>query len=445
MVRPSDWDTAALRAADKRHIWHPFTPMAAWCAPDHDPLVLVEGRGALLWDSDGREYIDGNSSIWTNIHGHNHPHINAAIRRQLDRVAHTSFLGFTNPAAIELAQDIVALFPPGTLSRVFFSDDGSTGIEVALRIVEQYWRLERELRDTFVAFRGGYHGDTAGAASLGAHSMFNAPPGWNFPARQIGAVEDLERLPSEEAQRVAAVVIEPAVQGAAGMRLWPRGTLAAVREWCDRAGAFLIVDEVLTGFGRTGKMFACEHESVTPDIMVLGKALTGGYLPLALTLITEQLFAPFSRPGGPETTLFYGHSYSGNALACAAAKASLEIFDREDVLTRLSPKIELLTRELASLTELPFVRDVRQIGFIAAIELALDSDDVAPRAPGELGKAVCIRARDYGLLTRPIRDSVVLMPPYCITEKQLKSAVEAIRLSILDVCGTPAVAAAAAR
>ena len=442
MVRPSDWDTAALQAADKRHIWHPFTAMAEWCAPDHHPLVLVEGRGALLWDSDGREYIDGNSSIWTNIHGHNHRHINAAIRRQLDRVAHTSFLGFTNPAAISLAQHIVGLLPAGTLSRVFFSDDGSTGIEAALRIVEQYWRLKKTPRDTFIAFHGAYHGDTAGAASLGANSMFNAPSGWNFPARQIGTVADLERLPSAEAQRVAGVVIEPMVQGAAGMRPWPKGTLAAVRQWCDNAGAFLIADEVLTGFGRTGKMFACEHEDVIPDIMVLGKALSAGYVPVALTLITEQVFEPFSRPAGPEATLFYGHSYSGNAIGCAAAKASLEIFEREDVLRTLSFKIELLTRELASLAELPFVCDVRQIGFIAAIELASYGVDSPARPPGELGKAVCLRARNYGLLTRPIRDSIVLMPPYCITEQQLKSAIEAIRASILEVCGRPAVAAA---
>ena len=434
MVRPNDWDTAALRAADKRHIWHPFTPMAEWCAPDHQPLVLVEGRGALLWDSDGREYIDGNSSIWTNIHGHNHPHINAAIRRQLDRVAHTSFLGFTNPAAIELAQHIVALYAPEKLTRVFFSDDGSTGMEVALRIVEQYWRLVGTPRSTFVAFRGGYHGDTAAAASLGASSMFNGPTGWQFPARQISTVGELKQLPAAEAREIAAVVIEPMVQGAAGMRLWPAGTLTAVRQWCDRTGAMLIADEVLTGFGRTGRMFACQHEHVVPDIIVLGKALTGGYLPIALTLITEERFRPFGAVAAAENTLFYGHSYSGNALGCAAAKASLEIFEAEDVLNGLQPKIRLLEAELAGIRDLPFVGEVRQIGFIAAIEL----ERAAAAPEGQLGKAVCLRARDFGLLTRPIRDSVILMPPFCITEEQLKRAVAAIRSSILAVCGAPA-------
>lgn len=432
------WDTAALRAGDKRHIWHPFTPMGEWCAPDHEPLVLVEGRGALLWDSEGREYIDGNSSIWTNIHGHNHPHINAAIRRQLDRVAHTSFLGFTNPAAIELAQAVVTLFPPDTLTRVFFSDDGSTGMEAALRIVEQYWRLKREPRSTFVAFRGGYHGDTAGAASLGASAMFNGPSGWHFPARQIGTVAELQDLSNNDAREVAAVVIEPLVQGAAGMKRWPTGTLAAVREWCDRYGTLLIADEVLTGFGRTGRMFACEHESVIPDVMVLGKALTGGYLPLALTVVTEEIFRPFCGPASPETTLFYGHSYTGNALGCAAAKASLEVFAAEDVLAALASKIRLLTGDLSGLEELSAVREVRQIGFISAVEIASEQIHGTALEAGSFGKAVCLRARAHGLLTRPIRDSIVLMPPFCITDEQLTAAVAAIRSSILEVCNPTA-------
>src|SRR6266446_4192658 len=264
----SEWNTEELIDTDKRFVWHPFTNMREWCAPEHESLILVEGRGALLRDSRGREYIDGNSSIWTNIHGHNHPHINAAIRRQLDRVAHTSFLGFTNPAAIELAQAIVELFPDNPASRVFFSDDGSTGIEVALRIADQYWRLRHSRRHQFIAFQNGYHGDTAGAASLGAAAMFQIGPShWNFPAIQVPNVTVLERLSPAEVAKIAAVVIEPLVQGAAGMRLWPPETLKNVREWCDRASALLIVDEVMTGFGRTGKMFAIEHEPVVPDIM----------------------------------------------------------------------------------------------------------------------------------------------------------------------------------
>ena len=430
----SDWDTDGLVAADKRYLWHPFTSMHDWCAPGHEPLILVEGHGAMLRDSRGREYIDGNSSIWTNIHGHNHPHINAAIRRQLDLVAHTSFLGFTNPPAIELACSIVELFPPNTLSRVFYSDDGSTGIEVALRIAHQYWRLQGTGRHRFIAFKEAYHGDTAGAASLGAAAMFqNGAANWNFPALTVDSVEELEALSAQEAGQIAAVVIEPMVQGAAGIKLWPPGTLTAVRGWCARSGALLIADEVLTGFGRTGKMFACQHENITPDIMVLAKGLTGGYLPLAITLITEQIFSVFSSLPDAENTLFYGHSYTGNALACAAAKASLEIFNQDHVLDDLSAKIETLRAELVSLRELPWVAQVRQCGFIVGVEVQADVGWTDARHGG-LGSAICLAARQRGLLTRPIRNVIVLIPPYCITHSQLRQAVLAIGEAIAEVC-----------
>jgi adenosylmethionine-8-amino-7-oxononanoate aminotransferase len=422
----NDWNTQALISADKKFVWHPFTNMREWCDPDNEPLVLVEGRGALLRDSRGREYIDGNSSIWTNIHGHNHPHISAAIRRQLDRVAHTSFLGFTNPAAIELARAIVGLFPENSLSRAFFSDDGSTGIEVALRIADQYWRLRNLRKHKFVAFKSGYHGDTAGAASLGAAAMFDFGFGhWNFPAIQVPDVKTLEDLSPAEVAKIGAVVIEPLIQGAGGMRLWPVGTLRAVRDWCDRTDTLLVVDEVMTGFGRTGRMFAIEHEAITPDIVILAKGLTGGYLPLAITLVTEKLFSAFDGSIAEGKALAYGHSYTGNALGCAAAKASLEIFEKERVLEELQPKIEHLTSALARFADLPGVVEVRQCGFIAGIEL---------RESGDAAK-VCLQAREHGLLTRPIRNVIVLMPPLCITIHQLTRAVEAIRASIIEVCG----------
>jgi adenosylmethionine-8-amino-7-oxononanoate aminotransferase len=427
----SEWNTEELIDADKRFVWHPFTNMREWCAPEHEPLVLVEGHGALLRDSRGREYIDGNSSIWTNIHGHNHPHINAAIRRQLDRVAHTSFLGFTNPAAIELARAIVGLFQTDSLSRVFFSDDGSTGIEVALRIADQYWRLRNSRKHQFIAFNGGYHGDTAGAASLGAAAMFHIGPShWNFPAMQVPNITALERLSPAEVAKIAAVVIEPLIQGAAGIRLWSPGTLRAVREWCDRTDTLLIVDEVMTGFGRTGKMFGVEHESVIPDMMVLGKGLSGGYLPLAITLVSEKLFSVFDGSIVDGKALAYGHSYTGNALSCVTAKASLEVFEKEGVLEGLQPKIQHLTSELAGFAELSGVVEVRQCGFIAGIEVAELSE--APLA--DQAAEICIVARSYGLLTRPIRNVIVLMPPLCITTDQVAQAVEAVRRSIIEVC-----------
>ena len=424
----SEWNTKALINADKKFVWHPFTNVSNWCAPDHEPLVLVEGHGAILRDSRGREYIDGNSSIWTNIHGHNHPHINAAIRAQLGRVAHTSFLGFTNPAAIELAEAIVDLFPPNSLTRVFYSDDGSTGIEVALRIADQYWRLRNSRKHQFISFQHGYHGDTAGAAALGAAAMFQiGPTRWNFPAQQVPDLKTLDRISGTETAKIAAVVIEPLIQGAAGMKLWPPGTLRAVREWCNRTGALLIVDEVMTGFGRTGEMFAIEHEPVLADIVVLGKGLSGGYLPLAMTLVTDEISSRFDGSVGQGKALAYGHSYTGNALGCAAAKASLEVFEKESVLEKLQPKIEQLTAGLAKLQGLPAVNDVRQCGFIAGIELK-QTEDV------DLAAKVCVAARGRGLLTRPIRNVIVLMPPLCIKSEELTAAIGAIHDSILEVC-----------
>jgi adenosylmethionine-8-amino-7-oxononanoate aminotransferase len=426
----TEWDTERLIEADKRFIWHPFTDMREWCAPGHEPLVLVEGQGALLRDSRGHEYIDGNSSIWTNIHGHNHPYINAAIRRQLDRVAHTSFLGFTNPPAIELARKIVDLFPKDSLNRVFFSDDGSTGIEVALRIADQYWRLRHSRKHQFIAFKSGYHGDTAGAASLGAAAMFQIGSShWNFPVIQVPSVKALEAISPAEVAKIAAVVIEPLIQGAAGMRLWPSGTLRAVREWCDRTDTVLIADEVMTGFGRTGRMFAIEHEEVVPDILVLAKGLSGGYLPLAITLVSKKLFSAFDGSVAEGKALAYGHSYTGNALGCAAAKASLEIFENEGVLEALQPKIRRLTEGLGEFGELPGVVEVRQCGFIAGIELEQSQEAGLTNLAGE----VCVEARRHGLLTRPIRDVVVVMPPLCITMVQLTRAVEALRASIVEV------------
>jgi adenosylmethionine---8-amino-7-oxononanoate aminotransferase len=424
----TEWNTDELMATDKRFVWHPFTNMHDWCAPEHEPLVLMEGRGAILRDSRGHEYIDGNSSIWTNIHGHSHPYVNKKIIEQLERVAHTSFLGFTNPPAIKLAKAIVDLFPKNTLSRVFYSDDGSTGIEVALRIADQYWFMKNSRRRQFVAFKNGYHGDTAGAASLGAAAMFHSGVSrWNFPAIQVPNLRALEEISPTESAKIAAVVIEPLVQGAAGMRLWPVGTLRAVREWCDQTGALLIVDEVMTGFGRTGKMFAIDHESVVPDIMVLGKGLTGGYLPLAITLVTDEIFSRFDGSVAVGKALAYGHSYTGNALGCAAALANLEIFEQEDVLENLQPKIEQMRAGLESIHRLSGVHEIRQCGFISGIELTDNGN-------GDLAAKVCAAARTRGLLTRPIRNVVVLMPPLCITTEQLSTAIGAIHDSILDVC-----------
>src|SRR5438270_8383082 len=413
----SNWNTKDLITTDKQFVWHPFTNMPEWCAPEHEPIVIVEGHGAILRDSRGREYIDGNSSILTNIHVHNHARINLAIREQLERIAHSSFLGTTNPTAIELAREIVEYFPPKTLSRVFYSDDGSTGIEAALRIAAQFFHMRGEKRAVFVAFRSGYHGDTAGAAALGAAKMFSVDQeGWRFPVRTVVSIEELEKLARGQSDEVAAVAIEPMIQGAAGIRIWPRGTSTAVRDWCNRNGGLMIADEVMTGFGRTGKMFASEHENALPDIMVLGKGLSGGYLPLAITLTTEEIFSQFDGSVADGRALAYGHSYTGNALGCAAARASLVIFREENVLATLQPKIRQLQAHLQLLLGLPGVTEVRQCGFVAGIEMA---------DAGTAGE-VCRRARDHGLLTRNIRETIVLLPPLCTTAEQLQRTVAAL-------------------
>jgi adenosylmethionine-8-amino-7-oxononanoate aminotransferase len=417
-------ETARLIGLDKRHLWHPFTPMRDWCAPENEPLVLVSGDGAILRDSTGREYIDGNSSIWTNIHGHNHPRINDAVREQLGRVAHTSFLGFTNRPAIELADRLVKLAAPDVLTRLFYSDDGSTAIEVAIKMALQYFQLTgRAERVRFAAFKNGYHGDTLGAASLGGIDLFQ--DGFSrhrFPVERVSSMAGLEAL--TEPGTIAAVVIEPLIQGAAGMRLWPAGLLGEVRRWCDAHGVLLVADEVMTGFGRTGTMFAFRHEGVAPDFLALAKGLTGGYMPLAATLTTEAVFEAFQ-----ETTLYYGHSYCGNQLGCAAALASLRIFEDEQVLANLQPKISLMSAHLERLRGNSHVREIRQCGFIAGIELRGQDSSQG------IGAQVCLAARRHGLLTRPILDTIVLMPPLCISGEEIERAVGAIELAVANVLG----------
>ena len=406
-------DTRRWTLADKAHCWHPFTPQEGWTAGE--PLVLVRGEGAWLWDSEGRKYLDGNSSIWTNIHGHRHPHLDAAVTRQLGEVAHTSYLGFANPRASELAERLCAFFTTGTLERVFFSDDGSTAIECAMKMAIQYRQQTGEPeRSSFIAFDQSYHGDTMGAASLGGvarfHDRFRKH---GTPVHFVADLDALRTLPEQVVASTAAVVIEPLIQGVNEMRPWPAGMLHELRAWCDEHGVHLLLDEVMTGFGRTGKMFACQHEDVIPDFLCLAKGLTGGYLPMAATLTTAMVYEAFL--GTPEHAFYYGQSYTANPLGCAVALASLEVFEKERTLEALQPKIALMTELLAGLkAECPAVVDVRQCGFVAGIELAAN------------GAEVCLAARRHGLLTRPIRDTLVLMPPLCITEVDLGRALDAI-------------------
>lgn len=424
-----------LRQADKTHLWHPFTQMRDWCAAGHDPLVLVEGRGSMLIDAAGDEYLDGNSSIWTNIHGHSHPHIVRAIQIQAAKLAHSSFLGLSNEPAIRLAEKLVALFPPETLTRVFYSDDGSTAIEVALKMALQFHQLTgHPARSRFAAFEHAYHGDTSGAASLGGIAAFQDRfSSISFPVVRLADFAELEALDRPTTESLAGLVIEPLMQGAGGMRTWPEGLLRDLRAWCDRHGVFLILDEVMTGFGRTGKMFACQQEDVVPDFLALAKGLSGGTVPLAATLTTERVFAAFLGDYAEMKTLFYGHSYCGNPLGCAAALASLEVFAAERTLENLSPKIDHLRALLAELAQDRHVGAVRQCGLMAGIDLVRADGSPYPWQE-QTGARVCLAARRHGLLTRPIRDTLVLMPPLCFSHDELTRAVGALRAGLREVC-----------
>ncbi len=435
---PSSDPLVSLRRLDKAHLWHPFTQMRDWCASDADPLLITSGAGAILTDFEGNEYLDGNSSIWTNIHGHRHPVIDAAIREQLGRIAHCSALGFSNEPAIRLAEKLVGFFPADTLTRVFFTDDGSTAIECACRMALQYRDLRGEAqRRRFIAFDGAYHGDTIGAASLGGIATFHGKvAAMGYDVSRVATVEALEALNDTEAGEVNAIIIEPLIQGAAGMRLWPAGMLRRIRRWCDRHGAFLILDEVMTGFGRTGRLFACEHEEVVPDFLCLAKGLTGGYMPLAATLTTEKVFSAFLGRYEERKTFFYGHSYCANPLGCAAALGNLRVFAEENVIAGLPPKIEALATALeAAKKRSPHFGEIRQIGLIAAIDLVDGATGEPLDWREETGAKVCRRARAYGLLTRPIRDTLVLMPPLCVTEEQIHQAVGALVCAAADVLG----------
>jgi adenosylmethionine---8-amino-7-oxononanoate aminotransferase len=419
-------DTAGLAALDRRHLWHPFTQQRGWEA--EPPVVIERADGTTLYDSDGNAYIDGVSSLWCNVHGHRHHLIDAAIRLQLERMAHSTMLGLTHGPAIELARRLVEIAPAGAsrggrLSRVFFSDNGSTAAEVALKMAFQWWAQRGEpARSGFICLRDGYHGDTIGSVSVGRIELFHSlyrPLLFDTWAAEPGDAQDMEALLDEHGERVAAVILEPLVQGAAGMVVHPPGYLRRVRDLCDRHGVLLICDEVATGFGRTGRMFACQHEEVVPDFLCLSKGLTGGYLPLAATLTTERVYEGFLGEHAELKTFFHGHTYTGNPLACAAALASLDVFEQERTIDRLQVKIALLRRWLARYAEpLDTVAEVRQRGFMVGIEL--DGFPLEAR----IGHQVTLAARRRGAIIRPLGDVVVLMPPLAIAEAQLRRLVE---------------------
>ncbi len=428
----------SLRADDLSYVWHPFTQTKEYEA--EEAPIIAAGEGAYLIDIEGRRYLDGVSSLWVNVHGHRCPEIDRAIVAQLGRIGHSTLLGLGNVPSIELARELVERAPSG-LRRVFYSDNGSTAVEVALKIAFQYAQLKRRTPKTrLLSFVNAYHGDTLGAVGVGGIDLFHriygplvvrsirVPAaycyrchlGLNSPGCELACFKELEATVARHAQELAAIIIEPCVQGAAGMLVWPDGYLKRLRMLADQYRILLIADEVATGFGRTGTLFACEHDGVTPDLMALAKGLTGGYLPLAATLSTEEIFETFYGDYEEERTFFHGHTYTGNPLACAAALANLSLFESNQTLSSLEPKIEYLQNKLESFKELVHVGEVRQRGFMVGVELVEEKTTKKPYPVSmRMGRQVILEARRHGLILRPLGDVVVLMPPLTVTLEEL--------------------------
>ncbi|MDD5011517.1 MAG: adenosylmethionine--8-amino-7-oxononanoate transaminase [Phycisphaerae bacterium] len=463
-------NTKKLIERDKQYLWHPFTQMKQWL--ESEPVVIESGEGFYLINAEGGRYIDGVSSLWCNVHGHKVKKIDDAIKSQLDKIAHSTLLGLGQTKSIELAEKLVAITPKNLkpvrnnklkisiptqleqyqkqdvsngLKKVFYSDSGATSVEIALKMAYQYYHNRGQRRDKFIALGQSYHGDTIGSVSVGGielfHSIFKpmlfetyfvpSP----FPYRFNGTAEEcrqftldkIEEILKKHSGNIAAVVVEPLVQGAAGIIVHPKGFLKGVRELTKKYNVFLIADEVATGFGKTGKMFACENEQVEPDIMCLAKGITGGYLPLAATLATQEIFDAFLGRADEFKTFYHGHTYTGNALGCAAALASLELFRENKIIESLPAKIELIKGYLKKVSVLDFVGDVRQCGLMAGIEIVKDKKTKRSFAYEKLiGAKVCAAMRPKGAMMRPLSDVIVIMPPIAIDSETLKKLLDII-------------------
>jgi len=419
--------TKRLKQWDKKYIWHPFTQMKDWVKDE--PLIIDSACGVYLKDIDGNIYMDGVSSLWVNVHGHRHPGIDKAIKKQIDKVSHSTLLGLSNTPAVELAKRLVDIAPHG-LKKVFYSDNGSTAVEIAVKMAYQYWQNNGQSHKTgIIHLNNSYHGDTLGCVSIGGIDLFHKVyKGLIFKTISLKgqgwkAVEDLEKLLKTRGKNIAGLVVEPLVQGAAGMLMWPEGALKAMRKLTQQYNVFLIVDEVATGFGRTGRMFACQHEGVSPDFLCLAKGITGGYLPLAATLTTQKVYDGFVFDYKQQKTFFHGHTYTGNPLACAAALANLDVFQKERTLIKLIPKIKFLSDKLKIFYNLPSVIDVRHRGFMAGIELKGSWED-------RIGAKVTQAARKYGVILRPLGNVIVLMPPLGISIEELDFLLMAVYRAI---------------
>jgi adenosylmethionine-8-amino-7-oxononanoate aminotransferase len=443
----SDW-----AEKDQQYIWHPFTQMQEW--EKESPTIIVEGKGVYLKDLDGKSYLDGSSSIWVNLHGHRKKQIDSALIAQIQKLSHATLLGLSNLPAIELAEKLVKIAPEG-LAKVFYSDNGSTAIEIALKIAFGYFKHRGDLKKRkFITFSNAYHGDTVGSVSLGGMPLFHdfykpllfetitvpapycyrCPLAKTYPDCQMACVDEVEKALSLHHHETAGLVIEPRVQAAAGMITAPMGHLKKIRELCTRYQVLMIADEVAVGFGRTGEMFACEREGVSPDIMAVAKGITGGYLPLAATLTTQKIYDAFLGNYSEFKTFFHGHSYTGNPLGCSAAIANLEIFKREAVLKKLKPKIAKLKQKLAPWKRLRHVGEIRQEGMMIGIELVADKKTKTPYPLTlRIGKKICDEAKENGVLLRPLGNVIVLMPPLSISLREIEKLLSVVGAAIRKI------------
>jgi adenosylmethionine-8-amino-7-oxononanoate aminotransferase len=440
------YDPETLKQWDRKYLWHPFTQMQDF--REEDPLIISRGKGIYLYDVQGNRYLDGVSSLWANLHGHRHPELDQALTAQLSQVAHSTLLGIAHPAAILLARRLVEIAPPG-LTKVFYSDNGSTAVEVALKVAFQFWRNQgQNEKQRFLKLAGAYHGDTLGAVSVGGIPLFHeiyrpllfdtfeAPAPYCYRCSHRDdcgqqCLAQLEELVAAHHHELAAVIVEPQMQGAAGMIAQPPGYLAKVREITRRHNVLLIADEVAVGFGRTGKMFACEHEGVSPDLLCLAKGITGGYLPLAATLATDEIYQAFLGAYQDFKAFFHGHTYTGNPLGAAVGLASLDIFAKERVLEGLPAKIAQLAGRLEQMAEYPHVGDIRQRGLMVGLELVADKSTREPfPLERRTGHRVILAARKLGAILRPLGDVIVLLPPLCITPEELDTLCDITREAI---------------
>ena len=446
---PEAWSQAI--EADKKYVWHPFTPMQEYLAEEPNPLMITKADGCYLEDSEGRKYLDGVSSLWVNVHGHRKKELDEALQLQLGKVAHSTMLGLANEPAAFLAEKLSEI-APGNLKKVFYSDNGSTAVEIGLKVAYQYWQQSGYPdKKEFVSFINAYHGDTIGAVSVGGMDLFHSkfkpllftahlmPAAYCYRCDKrencnMECLDKFEQFITENHQKIAGVVLEPMVQGAAGILTQPSSYLTNISDVCRKHDVLLIVDEVATGFGRTGKMFACEHENIEPDIMALAKGITGGYLPLAATLFKEKIYNAFLGRPEENRTFFHGHTYTGNPLACAVALANLKLLTQKGFMEEVQEKTAYLRELLKPLEDLRNVGDIRQCGVMAGIELVADKNSAKPyEAKERMGRRVIMKAREKGVIIRPLGDVVVLMPPLAISKSELKQLVDVTKWAIEKV------------